>query len=394
PRRWVTVFTPHADVRTVALIMTAAVLTGCGHASQESTHAASAGATSQTQELRVSGTSFSSAGQPFEWRGITAFRLAEMVASGREGEAIAFLDWAKREQLTVVRVLLTARHLFTLTPENGRRALPRLLDLARDRGLAVEAVALADTAAAPFDYEAHVRDVGRIAAEKGNAFVELANEPGHPTQDRRLHDPAFVAKLASLVPEPVLVALGSVEYGDGYGGGDYVTFHAPRGAQEWDHVLGLAGAARLTARFPKPVISDEPIGAHAAYQPGRRDNEPARFAAAAALTRLAGLGATFHYEGGLQAVTPTGRQASCFAAWRQGLTLVGPEMVEGGEFLEEVSSIADIDGARRTYARVSATRAYVLLIEPSASATVRWHGSWAERGRTVVPGVRLISAGR
>ena len=168
--------------------------------------------------LRVAGTRFIDAkGSAFAWRGITAFRLAEMIASGHEQDVVAYLNWARSERLSVVRVLLMAHHLFKLAPDTGRKALPRLLDLAKERGLAVEVVALADTNAYQFDFDAHIREVGQIAHDKGNAFVELANEPGHHTQDARLHDPAFARHLADLLPAGAVVALGSGEYDPGHG---------------------------------------------------------------------------------------------------------------------------------------------------------------------------------
>ena len=195
---------------------------------------------SATFPLRIDGTAFvDAAGKPFAWRGVSAFRLAEMISAGKEPEVIRYLDWMASERLTVARVLLMARHLFELTPEAGRAALPRLLDLAKARGIAVEAVALADTEGLTLDYDGHVQQVGRIALEKGNAFVEIANEPGHATQDRRLHDPATVKRLAELLPTGVLRALGSAEYDDRYAAGDYATFHFPR-RPEWGHVVSLA----------------------------------------------------------------------------------------------------------------------------------------------------------
>ena len=223
-------------------------------------------ASATTFPLTIDGTSFvDAAGRPFTWRGITSFRLIEMVAHGRESDAAAYLDWAKSEQLTVVRVLLMAHYV---TAEEGRRALPRLLDLAKSRGVAVEIVALADTKAQALDYDEHIREVGRIAAEKGNAFVELANEPGHPTQDPRLHEPSFLKRLGGLLPEPLVVALGSIEYGEGYAAGDYVTTHVPRGEKPWDHVSPVADLAPRVAAFTKPVVSDEPIRAGPIFEPG------------------------------------------------------------------------------------------------------------------------------
>jgi hypothetical protein len=340
--------------------------------------------------LKVDGTQFvDSASRPFPWRGITAFRLVEMVASGREAEAVTYLDWAANEGLNVVRVLTMARHLFELRPENGRNALPRLLDLARERSLMVEVVALADTTAYPLDYDTHVRHVGRIALEMGNAFVEIANEPGHPTQVERLHDPAELKRLATLIPSPVVMALGSAEYAAGYADGDYATYHFPRAAG-WDHVLRLADGASFIAEWKKPVINDEPLGAAAEYQEGRRDNDPSRFAAAGALTALTGMGGTFHYEGGLQARVPRGREAACLAAWQLGQQLV-TSVNPSGAFADgkALDAIAAISGARAVYARIEGRTATILLIDPQ-QPRVEWASGWTEQSRSGVPGVIVL----
>ncbi|HVL66023.1 MAG TPA: hypothetical protein VM364_02045 [Vicinamibacterales bacterium] len=395
--------------RRLTWLPLAAALMACGSGADRAPHERSAGApaagsapastspaaasAAATFPLRTEGTRFiTAAGTPFEWRGITAFRLAEMIAGGRESDAVAYLDWARTEQLTVVRVLLMAKHLFELSPQAGRAALPRLLELAKARGLAVEAVAFADTKEYAFDLEAHVREIGRIADEHGNAFVEIANEPGHPTQDDRLHDPAFVQRLAALLPERLVVALGSIEYAEGYGGGDYITMHPDRGSAPWDHVLALADAALRWTPLQKPVVSDEPIGAAQQFEAGRRDNEPARFAAAAALTALAGMGATFHYEGGLQARIPQGREAACLAAWQLGLALVR-DARPGGAFVtgEQIAGIARVSGARAVFARTAERRAVILLVDPQKPA-VQWGDGWAEERRSGVPGMLLITA--
>jgi hypothetical protein len=286
---------PGLVIGLLTLILSVSTL-ACGEGSFRGSTSPATGAKRGSQpigtpasHLFVAETTFVEEGRPFEWRGITAFRLAELVAQGREGDAAAYLDWAASRRLSVVRVLLMAQHLFQLAPDQGLRAAPRLLELAAARGLHVELVALADTATLPVDLERHVESVGAIARAYGNALVEIANEPWHPTQDRRLHDPAYVQSLAKLVPDVVPVALGSAEADRGYAAGDYATWHSPRGggAEGWQHVLQLAEGAALIDRWKKPVVSDEPIGAAAAAIPGRRDDSPARFAAAGALTRRA-----------------------------------------------------------------------------------------------------------
>jgi len=348
-----------------------------------------------TFPVRIQGTGFiDAAGKPFPWRGVSAFRLAELISTGREADVVGYLDWAAARKLTVVRVLLMARHLFQLTPDAGRAALPKLLDLANARGLAVEVVALADTEGLTFDYEAHIREVGAITLEKGNAFVEIANEPGHPTQDPRLHDPSTVKRLADLLPARVIGAFGSAEYGDAYAGGDYATFHFPR-HREWGHVLSLADAIPMLAKWKKPLINDEPIGAAAAYQAGRRDNSIERFGAAASLSEFIGLGATFHYEGGLQARLPDKREAACLDAWQRGIELVAG--VAGGEVLagaDVTGRLVKWSGGRQAFGRLAADRAVLLIVDPAESTAIEWAERWTEERRATAPGALLITATR
>ena len=122
-------------------------------------------------------------GREWTWNGISAFRLLEFVAHKREADAGAYLDWASKRGLTVVRVLAMARHLFELDPAAGRAALPRLLEMAAAVASYVEIVALADTASYTIDIEAHVKEIAAICARHPNAILEMANEPYHGDPD-------------------------------------------------------------------------------------------------------------------------------------------------------------------------------------------------------------------
>ena len=280
-----------------------------------------AGATYSSQSanghLRISGTRFLKPdGSQFDWRGISAFRLLEFVAHGREKDADAYMRWAASKRLNVVRVFAMADGIFQLSPADGERALPRLLEIAQRHGMYVEVVALTGTDVIKIDRAAFVKSIGAICARYPNALLELANEPGHPTQAKEMHNPAHLQSLLALVPKEVPVALGSVEYDDGFAAGRYVTWHGPRGS---DWVKKVDEAAALQRKFGKPVIHDEPIGAADAPVRDRRDNDPARFRAAAAAMRRAGVGATFHYEGGIQARLLTKRELACLDAWLEGL---------------------------------------------------------------------------
>jgi hypothetical protein len=333
-------------------------------------------------------------GRPFSWRGITAFRLLEMEAGGRAAEADAYLRWAAAERLTVVRVLVMATHLFALPPERGVAALDALLARAARYGLHVEVVALADTASYDIDMPAHVRRVGEIAARHANAIVEIANEPYHPTQRAEVHDPKYLERLRGEVPRAVPVALGAGEHLEMLAGGDFVTVHFPRSIAHdgWGWVAALADGARLRREARKPVIDDEPLGAGARFEPGRRDADPEKFRAAALAGRLTGLGATFHYEGGLQARVPQGKERECLTAWQQAWTLIPGD---GPLQPFEPGPSAPVRSVKGTHAGVflasRGTAAWVLIAGADAAAGIDAGPGWTITARRIWPRSRLYT---
>lgn len=352
--------------------------------------------------LRIQDTRFVHAdGSPFQWRGITAFRLLDYVAAGQEDRAVAFLRWAASQRLTVVRVFAMLHGFFDLPAERGRIALPRLLTLAASHGVYVEIVGLTTTAEAPVEPAAQILELGRIAARHDNALLEIANEPYHPTQSGDVHQPPFLGRLASSVPAGIPVSLGSIEEDPGFASGTYVTWHVPRrsGDGGWGHVLAIAEGAAFPGRFRKPVISDEPIGAGEKFQPGRRDDDPGRFRAASLLTRLAGLGATFHYEGGLHGRVPEGRELACFAAWNEAWTLLPRDIERRGTFRKAGEPGAVIRGFDRgtalaVFERQDADRAWILAVRPASEIRLRWADGWKPGASQRAGGVQIIQAER
>jgi hypothetical protein len=362
----------------------------------------SASALPAATTLRVSGQLFITAdGRPFGWRGITAFRLLEYVAHGREQDAGRFLAWAHSKGLTVVRVFAMGRNVFDLSPADGRAALPRLLEIAARHRMIVEVVALVDTRDVPVDRDQHLAALGRIIAEHGNAVLEVANEPVHPTQAPDVQKFDVVARLRRRVPATVPVALGSIERGDGFAAGDYVTWHVPRltSHEGWGHVLAIADGVSMARQFKKPLVSDEPIGAGPRFEPGRRDDSTARFRAAALLTRLAGLGATFHYQGGLQAKIPAGRELECFNAWNEAWSILPAELERAGAFRRAgdpgaaVTSYAG-DRALGVFERQTGNIARAIVIDPRPGFSAAWSAGWRVTGTERRRGAWLISARR
>ncbi len=353
------------------------------------------------KHLQVDNGTFRTAdGQPFQWRGITAFRLLDHLADGNEAEVERYLAWARGQRLTVVRVLAMGSSFMELKPEEGRSSLPRLLLLAAKHNLHVEVVALADTRAVTVDLDEHLSTLGRILGEHPNALLELANEPTHATQAPAVGEPEALMALAARLPADVPVALGSVEADEAFAGPDYATWHAPRDSNQggWGHVLGLAEGAELVRKLKKPVVSDEPIGAGPSYEPGRRDDAPARFRAAALLTRLAGLGATFHYSGGLQARIPEGRELQCFDAWNEAWTLLPADVEIQGTFAvsgttDSVVQAFDRQAALGVFERIADSRGWILAVGPGDPA-LRLAAGWSVSETRTFEGVRLLAVAR
>ena len=273
--------------------------------------------------------------------------------------------------------------------------------LAAARGLHVEVVALVDTKDLKPDIDAHVKAVGEIASRHPNALVEIANEPAHPTQSAAVHDAGELKRLAALIPRGVPVSLGSAEEDHGYAGAGYATYHFPRsgGSTPWGHVVRLADGAAFVTKWKKPVVSDEPIGAGPVSIPGRRDNDPDRFRAAALLTRMAGLGATFHYEQGLQARIPTG--SNCAASThgtRRGhccRTTSRPvgDFHAAGETGAAVGAF-DHGAASAVFERQRAGTAYVLVLNAPKPPTLTWNKGWRSSRSKQLGAAWLLTATR
>jgi hypothetical protein len=211
-------------------------------------------------------------------------------------------------------------------------------------------------------------------------FLEIANEPYHETQQSRLREDAYLLSLLDRVPESVLVAAGEAGYPRVYTRGDYATAHLSRspGSEGWGHVEDLLDAQKMLRETQRPLINDEPIGAGERFDPGRRDDSPERFRTAALLTRMLGLGATFHYEGGLQAAIPSGRELECFEAWQEAWKLLPTDLT---------GMIVEAPGPGRPATRVATKAvgavvgmkgndAWVLAFGLSGPAKPQWAAGW------------------
>ena len=340
-------------------------------------------------------------GRPFRWRGVTAFGLADLVADGREPEARAFVEWARTSGFNVLRVLtmLPNGGWLELSPEAGRRASARVFALAREHGLYVQAVALANTGERSGRYgtdaflREQVREIGRLCASAGNCVLEIANEPYHRTQ-ADLDVPALMERLQREVPDGLPTAWGAAgdEASRAMAGGTFVVVHVDRSGDRWARVARMRGLAALSAATGKFVVDNEPIGAAERPERSRRDSAPEAFFAQGALSRVLDVGSTFHCQDCLVARVPGPVQQRCARAFIAGTRFVSDDVtvlpsVHDGP-VEEPSPEWTVTGT-------GGGHGFVVTLGPAAKTAPRFRPGWRDSTRIAArPGVEVWTAVR
>lgn len=319
-------------------------------------------------------------GATVPWTAVTGFRLVEQVAHGRQGEAAAFLDSIGPAR--GVRVLLMARWLFQLSPDEGLAALSATLDLAQRHGRYLEVTIFADTKSFPLadaDYRRIADQVGAVCASHvACGLVEIANEvwPLHSTQADALGDLAFLRSLRETVRKhgDIPVSLGSThadqDESDRMRDGDYLTIHGSRedGDGGWRWVRHSNEQRALADRVNRWAVNDEPM---------RADLDCGRQVGMALLTRLFSLGDTFHSAAALQAQPFSGGEAQAFACRARGWAAV-PDYWWGRYYNAGFigGPVKSFDGAVRVYASVNGGLAYVLVLGATPALRIDWNDGW------------------
>lgn len=314
------------------------------------------------------------------WTAVTGFRLIEQVAHGRSGEAAAFLS--SLGSARGVRVLLMARWLFQLSPDEGVAALAATLDLAQQHGRYLEVTIFADTRSfnlADADYRRIADQVGAIcAAHVACGLVEIANEvwPLHQTQADALEDLAFLRSLRETVRThgDLPVSLGSThadqDESDRMRDGDYLTIHGSRddGDNGWRWVRHSNEQRALADAVTRWAVNDEPM---------RADLDCGRQIGMALLARLFSLGDTFHSAAGLQAQPFVGGEAQAFACRARGWAAVPDDWWGDYKNAGFVGSpVKSFDGAVRAYSSVNGGRAYTLVLGATPGMRIDWNDGW------------------
>jgi hypothetical protein len=153
--------------------------------------------------------------------------------------------------------------------------------------------------------------------------------------------------------------------------------------------------SRQTGKF---VVDNEPIGAAERPEPSRRDDAPAAFFAQGALSRVLGIGSTFHCQDCLDARIPHRVQQQSADAFIAGATIAPDDVML--TFVPATDAGAPIgdtptSGARpRVFAGVAGRRAWVVLVGLDGSKA-SWRPGWRpERRVSTRPGVEVWTGRR
>ena len=315
----------------------------------------------------------------FQVRGLSAFRLCQMVSRGED--ITPFLDWAQANGFNWLRVFTSAVNMFPLHPSAGLAALPTVLTLAAQRGSYVEVVCLADVFDAngnrswpDIDPALHVRSVGIVCAPFENAVVEGANEP---RQRWQAFDPATLDGFMSQMPPGLAYTLGA---NDGpsdelreylRGNIAWHNVHADRTRAPWGNVRHVREQQVMADSVSIYVVNDEP----------EKNLTDAQQFAMGAICRVGGIGDTFHSEFGKHCRLPTAAEQTQVNFRRRGWNAVPASF--GGQFTNfswtaplpesPVAGFSAIDNDSRAYGRTDGTTAYVALTHARNPV---WRGGW------------------
>jgi hypothetical protein len=275
-------------------------------------------------QLSTSGRIFLEAGQPWRWKGVSAFKLCELFRQGRLGEIDAILaDFAG---YTVLRVWDYVTWPGTGWESPGADVWVAFLGYVRARGWRVEITLLTDDD--PARIEPAIRLVGALAVAGVEALIEIGNEP-------RTHKQIRTSALV-----PVLETSRFL-----YTSGDYEDSRNWRGRYGVAHTARTPDYARRAHDLMEyfngggpndpgepacraPWVADEP--AKLQDVPGSIEDKVRGWRAYFGACSLLGAGATFHHEGGKFGQRPTDDDRRLATAALEGLNAFPADAPLGG----------------------------------------------------------------
>jgi hypothetical protein len=260
------------------------------------------------------------------WRGISEFDAIHLARTGQTDELIRRLDRAQANGCNGIRVLMMAVNLFDLAPTmlGYWVAVDAVIKSANARGLYVELVPFADTQHVMPQHQARLQYAHSVAERYGShagVIFGWSNEAYKNGWQSAL-DPALL-EIVKHAPTTAPFSISDpADWVDGTGTGQplrgeldalaklspILVLHAERKSPDsrfagWvDHLKGFDEVYANPLRRYR--IHDEPMGAGAEWQPGRRDNRPDAHRAAALVCAVLGIGFTYHYISAQSDATP------------------------------------------------------------------------------------------
>lgn len=288
-----------------------------------------------------------------------------------------------------VRVFAGALSWAGQSPEQARANLPQFLDVAGQLGLRVEVVPITDSGTG-YDVTSHVHVVADICRDREHVVIELANEYWHPTQSGWVHDPRNLLALRRSLPSFIPMSLGAPgtdEPEDTTPFADYLTLHLDRGRDKWNQVRRVRELETASARYGKPVLNNEPIGADEldGSQTGRqRFNDPSFFFCLGALNRIFEVGGVFHSQAGLQAEPLGPVQRQCAHAYISGGNAIDtPERLvfKNAGWVDSPVKSANFDQTVvRAYSGIVGHRGWLVLVGLRGDPRVEYQNGWHPEG--------------
>ncbi len=259
--------------------------------------------------LTTDGKIFRSDGQPWRYRGVSAFKMLDRFAAGEDISPLL----KKFQGFNVLRVFWYVTWPVTGWEPTRADQVAAFCNRVAQDGFYVELVLLTDDDPARIPQAQRlVQDLTAADSPPVNLLLEAGNEP-------HVHKNIDVWALRSVLEaSPFLYASGENEMLPFFG--KYLTAHTPRD-NEWprkvhdllEYYSGGGPAAPTDPAHPVPGVADEPM------RPDEAGYVESDYLAYFAGASLMGAGATFHYAGGKFNLMPTEGEERCMNAALAGL---------------------------------------------------------------------------
>lgn len=325
--------------------------------------------------LRIEGAAFYDGAAIWKWHGASHFRMFRQWLDGIDQSAV--YDWARALGVNTFRAFTMLSWASLRSSDYTDEQLREFAESVGAQGFRLELVALADCVSLMPDIEDQRQHVWRIAGvvdDLPHVFLELANEPSHPTNQV---DPLAFPQVAT----PCLWSRGS-SHGDQPAirpAWDYGTDHTPRDGEwprkaknllEWATIAGV------------PYVGDEPNKIRGS------ELSPSDCADYAAVADLLAAGSTIHTQSlGIEGRIPVGAEQTCCEAYAASWRNVPPDAQHGrytAGHLDDRPLEYDEATCLRVFATIQGNKSTAVRVRPTVPPVAR--DGWRitqERGHIV-----------